>query len=209
MAFLLICDEVKVGLGRTGFLHSFDVEGVVPDIVSFRQGDRRWPAFVRRGGAGRDPEPQTGLTVNDHGRQPGRRCGRACRAPHHPRQSIDGQRRRAGPTARRWPQADVEQAPAHRRRPWSRPRHRRPIWFEDTSTRVPATKACAKVAYRAAELGAAVSMLVHHSNVLELTPPITLSEAEAEEGLQVLDARSKDVEAGRVSDEAVAAYAGW
>jgi 4-aminobutyrate aminotransferase len=80
---------------------------------------------------------------------------------------------------------------------------------EDRTTRIPATKACAKVAYRAAELGAAIFYVGHHSNVLEFTPPITLSEAEVEEGLQILDRALDDVEAGRVADAAVAAYAGW
>jgi 4-aminobutyrate aminotransferase len=80
---------------------------------------------------------------------------------------------------------------------------------EDRGTRAPATKACAKVAYRAAELGAAVFYVGHHSNILELTPPIILSETEVEEGLQILDRAFEDVEAGRVPDSAVAAYAGW
>ena len=80
---------------------------------------------------------------------------------------------------------------------------------EDRGTRAPATKACAKVAYRAAELGAAVFYVGHHSNVLELTPPIIISEFEVEEGLQILDRALEDVEAGRVPDSAVAPYAGW
>ena len=80
---------------------------------------------------------------------------------------------------------------------------------EDRSSRAPAGKACAKVVYRAAELGAAMFYVGHRSNVIELTPPITLSQAEAEEGLQILDRALEDVENGRVSDSAVAAYAGW
>jgi hypothetical protein len=56
---------------------------------------------------------------------------------------------------------------------------------EDRGTRAPATKACAKVAFRAAELGAAVFYVGHHSNVLELTPPIIISESEVDEGLQI------------------------
>jgi hypothetical protein len=36
-----------------------------------------------------------------------------------------------------------------------------------------------------------------------------MSELEVEEGLQILDRALEDVEAGRVADVAVAAYAGW
>jgi 4-aminobutyrate aminotransferase len=65
------------------------------------------------------------------------------------------------------------------------------------------------VAYRARELGVVVFYVGHNSNVLELTPPITLSKAEVREGLEVLGQAIEDVENDRVSDEALAGYSGW
>ena len=47
------------------------------------------------------------------------------------------------------------------------------------------------------------------SNVLEITPPLCLTEAEADEGVAILDRALEDVETGRVPDEALADYAGW
>lgn len=79
----------------------------------------------------------------------------------------------------------------------------------DRDTKAPAPAATAKVCYRAAELGLAVFFVGMRSNVLEITPPLCLTEADADEGIAILDRALDDVAAGRVADDAIAAYAGW
>jgi 4-aminobutyrate aminotransferase len=80
---------------------------------------------------------------------------------------------------------------------------------DDRATKAPATTVAAKVSFRAAELGLAVFLVGMHSNVLEITPPLCLTADDADEGVAILDRALSDVERGLVSDEAVAAYAGW
>jgi 4-aminobutyrate aminotransferase len=79
----------------------------------------------------------------------------------------------------------------------------------DRETKEPAPSEAAKVVYRAFELGLLVFYVGMFSNVLEITPPLILTQAEADEGVAILDQALSDVEAGKVSDEVVAPYAGW
>ena len=205
---LLICDEVKVGLGRTGFLHSFDVEGVVPDIVSFGKaigGGLPLSAVV---GPAEILNHKLGLTVTTLSGNPvSAAAGRAVL------RTIVGDRLTDNAAARGRQLADGLKRMSNKHPIIGDLRGRGLVigvdLVEDSASRAPATKDCAKVAFWAAELGAAVFYVGHHSNVLELTPPITMSEAEVEEGLQILDRALEDVVARRVPDVAVAAYAGW
>ena len=80
---------------------------------------------------------------------------------------------------------------------------------EDGAARTPASAMTAKVCFRAADLGLAIFFVGMHSNVLEITPPLCLTKAEADEGLAILDRALADVQAGAVSDADIAAYAGW
>ena len=65
----------------------------------------------------------------------------------------------------------------------------------------------AQVVYRAWELGAVVYYV--GGNVLEITPPLVLTEAEAGRAVEILGAAIADAAAGRVNAEEVARYAGW
>jgi 4-aminobutyrate aminotransferase len=65
------------------------------------------------------------------------------------------------------------------------------------------------VIYRAYQLGAVLFYVGMRGNVLELTPPLTLSAAEAEEGVDILDRAMTDVARGLVTDADVAPFMMW
>ena len=67
----------------------------------------------------------------------------------------------------------------------------------------------AKVVYRAYQLGAVFFYVGIRGNVLEFTPPLTLSEAEVEEGIAIVDQAMTDVASGLVSDADVSPFIMW
>lgn len=79
----------------------------------------------------------------------------------------------------------------------------------DRASKEPYASAAAKVVYRAFELGLIVYYAGMWGNALEITPPLILSKAEIDEGVAILDQAFEDVLAGKVSDETVAQFAGW
>ena len=79
----------------------------------------------------------------------------------------------------------------------------------DRPSRAPAKGETAALVYRAWELGLVLYYVGLGSNVLELTPPLILTEAEADEGIAILDRALEDVARGRVDLEKVRAFAGW
>jgi 4-aminobutyrate aminotransferase len=63
------------------------------------------------------------------------------------------------------------------------------------------------VVYRAWQLGAVVYYV--GGNVLEITPPLVITDVEIDRAVDILGEAIADAAAGAVSDEEVAPYAGW
>jgi 4-aminobutyrate aminotransferase len=203
----MICDEVKMGLGRPGTLHAFDHDGVAPDIVTFGKVlGGGLPLSAAVGPAEILDFPPAAALLTTAGNPVCSAAGRAVlativgdqladRAAKVGAQLADGLRALAGsPGADRI--GDV------RGRGLA-------IGLElvdpDTGERDP--RLAAQVVYRAWELGAVVYYV--GGNVLEITPPLVLTEAEASRAVEIVGAAIADAVAGRVNAEEVARYAGW
>lgn len=205
---LLAIDEVKVGMGRTGEWAAHHAAGVTPDLVVLGKAlggglplsaivgpaeilDVE-PSLVLFTTAGNALSCAAGLAAI-RSTEDGTLLGNARRVGEH---LSAGLRRLAerhdlvGDVRGRGLVIGVE-------------------LVEDRGARTPAASAAAKVCFRAAELGLAVFFVGMHSNVLEITPPLCLAEAQADEGVAILDRALADVRAGAVSDSTIAAYAGW
>jgi 4-aminobutyrate aminotransferase len=205
----IVVDEVKVGLARSGRLHCFEHEGLEPDLVVFGKGlggglplsavigpraimDHA-PAFALQTTAGNPVATAAGRAVLRAIEAEGlieraNQVGAVLSAGLHAlgaRQPMVGQVRGRGLAI------GVE-------------------LVSDRATRepVPVTMT-AKVIYRAYQLGAVLFYVGLRGNVLEFTPPLTLSENEAREGVDIIEQAMIDAGKGVVSDADVAPFTMW
>ena len=206
---LTVLDEVKVGVGRSGALHAFSHEGLEPDMVVLGKGlggglplsaligpaavmDHR-PAFAIQTTGGNPVCTAAGLavlrTVLDEDLP--RRAERVGAALMRGLRRLAERHEMIGDVRGRGLAIGVELVEAR-----------------ESRTPVPASTT-AKVIVRAYALGASFIYVGLAANVLEITPPLTLSDAECEEGLAIIDRALGDVAAGLVPDEAVQAYMNW
>jgi 4-aminobutyrate aminotransferase len=205
----VVVDEVKVGLGRSGLLHCFQHEGLEPDLVVFGKAlggglpisalvgpaevMNHAPAFALQTTAGNPVAAAAGLAVlatiekeglAEHAARVGRLFAdelRALAARHPMIGDVRGRGLAIG--------VDL---------------------VTDRASRAPVpVSTTAKIIYRGYELGAAFSYVGLKGNVLEFTPPLTLTEEEARAGAAIVGQALADVEAGLVSDADVAPFMMW
>jgi 4-aminobutyrate aminotransferase len=205
---LIISDEVKVGLGRSGRFNAFEHSGIEPDIVVFGKGlGGGLPISAVVG-----PEAIMNHAVafslqTVHGNPV---CAAAALAVLETiqRERLTENAARTGRALR-----DGLDALARRHALIGDVRgHGLALGVElvgNRASRAPATRETALTVYRAFQLGLVLYYVGVRSNVLEFTPPLTLTESEAREGIAILDQALTDVAAGRVDDTLLADFSGW
>ncbi len=77
---------------------------------------------------------------------------------------------------------------------------------KNRKTKEPAAAEAAKICFRAWELGLTTIVMGIHANVIEITPPLIITQEDAEKGLVRLENAIKDVEKGKVADNKLAKY---
>lgn len=205
---LLVCDEVKVGLGRSGKLHAFEHLGIEPDIIVFGKGlggglpisaavgpeavmnhqsafsfqtVHGNPVCAAAAGAVLETIEEDGLVEN------------AKRTGAYLLEGLNSLKKRhglVGDVRGRGLAIGVE-------------------LVSDRGTKAPASRETAMTVYRCFELGLVLFYVGVNSNVLEFTPPLTLTREEAQMGIEILDRALADVAEGKIDPQALKQFQGW
>jgi len=203
---LLVADEVKVGLGRTVFLHAFEHFGLEPDIVVFGKGLGGGLPISAVVGSSHIMNHESAFAMQTlHGNPV---CASAALAVL---QTIEQEKltENARTTGAYLQQQLAELA---KREPLISEIRGRGlalgIELKDARGK-PAKREAALTVYRAFELGLVLYYVGENSNVLELTPPLNLSKNEAKQGIQLLEQALSDVRAGRINEDVLKDFSGW
>lgn len=205
---LLVIDEVKVGLGRTGHFLAHQAGGVEADVVTLGKslgGGLPMSAVV--GPAGVLGEPVASALMTTIGNAV------SCAAARAVLELLrDGSLTRAAADRgaqlssllRTWASSA---APGAERVGEVRGRGLSiGIELVDTDEQ-PDDELTAMAVYRAWHLGAVAYPV--RGNVIEVTPPLTITEEEVEEAARILARAIAEAAGGAVSREEIAPYAGW
>lgn len=199
----LICDEVKMGLGRPGTLHAFEHDGIIPDVVTFGKAlGGGLPLSAAVGPAELLDAPPASALLTTAGNPV---CAAAGRAVLNTlvHDDLAGRAATVGAALQQGLHAlQCDHIGDIRGRGMA-------IGVEliDPRTGRPDPRLAAHTVYRAWELGAVVFYV--SGSVLEITPPLILTDAQAERAVQILGQAIIDAAAGVVDAQEVAQYAGW
>ncbi len=206
---LIVVDEVKVGLGRSGLMHAFEHEGLSPDLICFGKALGGGlplsavvgpadlmdfaPAFSIMTTSGNPVSVSAGRSVLKTIQKEGlienaKNIGNILK---NGLKQLSNKHDLIGDVRGRGLAIGVE------------------LVNDRFKNKLEAKKETAKVVYRAYELGLVIFYVGMRSNVLELTPPLILNENEAMQGLEILDQSFTDVSKGLVSDEKISSFTGW
>ena len=203
---LVVCDEVKVGLARSGRLHCFEYEGFVPDILVLGKGlGGGLPLSAVIAPADILDCASAFAMQTLHGNPVCAAAGLAVL------ETID----------REDLAADAERKGKLLRDGLARLAERHPLIGDirgrglacgvelvlDRQSCAPARTETAKLTYRAYELGVVLYYVGMNGNVLEMTPPLTITEDEIRDSLDRLDQALWDLP--NVPKENLAQFTGW
>lgn len=205
---LIVSDEVKVGLGRTGERNAYKGAGIEPDIVVFGKGlggglpisaavgpeaiMNHAAAFSFQTLHGNPISAAAGCAVLD-AIDADALADKAAKVGAFLRQGLEALAAKhplVGDVRGRGLAIGVE-------------------LVSDRAAKTPARTETALAVYRAFELGLVLYYVGVNSNVLEFTPPLNLTEVEASAGLTILEQALGDVEARAVDPKVLAAFSGW
>jgi 4-aminobutyrate aminotransferase len=201
---LLVCDEVKVGLGRPGIMHAFQLDGVTPDLICFGKVlGNGLPLSAAVGPAEILNGPTAAALLTTAGNPICAAVGRTVLKVLQ-EEELPERARRAGERFR------AGLAGLHNTHVGDIRGHGLAIGVElviDTVTKTPDPALAAATVYRAFELGVVVFYV--GGNVLEITPPLVISDAQVDRAVEIIGAAIDDAAAHKVPENVVAAYAGW
>lgn len=206
----LVLDEVKVGLGRTGRIHAFAEDGVIPDIVTLGKAlGGGLPLAAAVGPAAALDAPVASALMTTTGNPVSCAAGRAVLQLVRDGDAVRNAERRGEQFRSGLAVYQASGRPGASRVGDVRGKGLA-IGIElvaDRESAQPDEDLTAKAAFRAWELGAVLYPV--RGNVLEITPPLTITGETVDRAVELVTQAIDDAADGAVPDERIAAFQGW